>query len=118
MATFERRSTERRAAAPKGAISLGAALPAERRARHNRREQPRRRADVHTIAHFARHIAAGQTRLEVIVDGNDGLRLVAMFQCGCIASEPIGAGASSLRIETCAGHQEPPVTVERRRGRR
>lgn len=118
MTTFDRRSTERRAAALAGAISLGAALPVERRARRDRREQPRRSADLRTIAHFARHIRAGQTRLEVIVDGNDGLRLVAMFQCGCVGSEPIGAGSTSLRVEPCPSHASPPVTLERRRGSR
>jgi len=73
---------------------------------------------MRTIAHYARRIGAGHTRLEVIVDGTDGLRLVAMFQCGCIAIEPVGTGPATVRTETCAEHTDPVVTVDRRRGSR
>ncbi len=118
MISFDRRATERRGIAPSPAVSLGAALAEERRARSDRRSQPRRRTDLRTIAHFARRIEAGQTRLEVIVDGTEGLRLVAMFQCGCVAIEPVGAGASTVRTEPCADHAEPAVTVDRRRSNR
>lgn len=118
MTTSDRRATERRALAPSSTISLGAALPQERRDRRDRREQPRRRSDLRTIAHYARRIDAGQTRLEVIVDGTDGLRLVAMFQCGCVAVEPVGSGTTSLKLETCAAHADPVVMLERRRGSR
>ena len=103
---------------PSSAVSLGAALTEERRARSERRSQPRRRSDLRTIAHVARRIAAGHTRLEVIVDGNEGLRLVAMFQCGCVAVEPVGAGPTVVRTEPCAEHAEHAVTVDRRRGSR
>lgn len=90
----------------------------ERRERRDRREQPRRRSDLRTIAHYARRIGAGQTRLEVIVDGTEGLRLVAMFGCGCVAVEPVGAGPASVRTEPCSEHVEPPVTLDRRSGNR
>lgn len=117
MLSFDRRASDRRGIAP-SAVSLGAALAEERRERRDRREMPRRRADIRTIAHYARRIGAGHTRLEVIVDGTDGLRLVAMFQCGCVAIEPVGAGPAGVRTETCAEHTDPVVTVDRRRGGR
>ena len=90
----------------------------ERRERRDRREYPRRRNDMRTIAHYARRIGAGHTRLEVIVDGTEGLRLVAMFQCGCVAVEPVGSGPASVRTETCTEHAAPVVHVDRRRGNR
>jgi len=118
MISYDRRTSDRRTIAP-STVSLGAALVEERRERRDRRELPRRRADIRTIAHYARRIGAGHTRLEVIVDGTDGLRLVAMFQCGCVAVEPVGAGpAPGVRTETCADHADPEVVVERRRRRR
>jgi len=73
---------------------------------------------MRTIAHYARRIEAGHTRLEVIVDGTEGLRLVAMFQCGCVAVEPVGAGPITVRTEPCDEHAEPSVTLDRRRGTR
>jgi hypothetical protein len=79
---------------------------------------PRRSADLRTIAHYARRIGAGHTRLEVIVDGTDGLRLVAMFKCSCVAIEPVGAGPATVRTEPCADHSDPSVVLDRRRGRR
>jgi hypothetical protein len=103
---------------PSTAISLGAALTEERRDRSDRRQQPRRRSDLHTIAHYARRIEAEKTRLEVIVDGTEGLRLVAMFQCGCVAYEPVGAGPAGVTAEPCAEHAPPIVTIDRRRGNR
>lgn len=118
MISSDRRATERRGILPSTTINLGAVLADERRARNDRREAPRRVADIRTIAHFARHIGAGHTRLEVIVDGTDGLRLVAMFQCGCVAQEPVGAGPGTVRTEPCTEHTEPPVTLDRRRGNR
>ena len=118
MISSDRRATERRGIAPSTTINLGAALADERRERRERREQPRRGNDVRTIAHYARRIQAGQTQLEVIVDGTDGLRLVAMFQCGCVAVEPVGAGPVSVRAEPCTDHSDPLVTVDRRRGNR
>jgi hypothetical protein len=118
MISSDRRARERRGIAPSATINLGAALADERRDRHERREQPRRGKDVRTITHYARRIQPGQTHLEVIVDGTDGLRLVAMFQCGCVAVEPVGAGPVSVRAEPCTGHSEPIVTVDRRRGSR
>jgi len=89
MISSDRRATERRGILPSTTINLGAVLADERRARSDRRETPRRVSDMRTIAHFARRIGAGHTRLEVIVDGTDGLRLVAIFQCGCVAIEPV-----------------------------
>ena len=118
MISSDRRATERRGVAPFTTISLGAVLADERRERRDRREMPRRQSDLPTIAHYARRIEAGHTRLEVIVDGTDGMRLVAMFQCGCVAVEPVGAGPISVRTEPCTEHGEPPVTLDRRRGRR
>jgi hypothetical protein len=118
MISSDRRASERRGISPSTTISLGAALADERRARNDRRELPRRRGDLRTIAHYARRINAGHTRLEVIVDGSDGLRLVAMFQCGCTAIEPVGAGPATVRTDPCAVHTDPAVTVDRRRGDR
>jgi len=118
MTTFDRRASERRGLVPSTAISLGAALTEERRDRSDRREQPRRRSDLRTIAHYARRIAAEKTRLEVIVDGSDGLRLVAMFQCGCVAFEPVGAGPVGVSAEPCAEHAPPIILTDRRRGNR
>ncbi len=118
MTSSERRATERRGITPSTTINLGAVLADERRGRLDRRESPRRFSDARTIAHYARRINAGHTRLEVIVDGNDGLRLVAMFQCGCVATEPVGAGQSNVRTEPCTGHTEPLVTLDRRTGSR
>jgi hypothetical protein len=115
MITSDRRASERRGITPSTSISLGAALADERRARRDRREQPRRRTDLRTIAHYARRIEAEKTRLEVIVDGKDGLRLVAMFGCGCVAVEPVGAGPVTVRAEPCTEHAEPAVDVDRRR---
>jgi hypothetical protein len=115
MISFDRRGSERRGIAPSITISLGAALADERRERRERREQPRRLSDLRTIADVARYIGAGQTRLEVIVDGNEGMRLVAMFQCGCVAVEPIGAGPASVRTEPCVEHGATEVTIDRRR---
>lgn len=118
MHSSDRRISERRGISPSTTINLGAALADERRERRDRREHPRRRADLRTIAHYARRIGAGHTRLEVIVDGTEGLRLVAMFQCGCVAIEPVGNGPASVHTDTCAEHSDPVVTVERRRGSR
>jgi hypothetical protein len=118
MISSDRRATERRGIAPSNTISLGAVLADERREKRDRRDMPRRRTDLRTIAHYARRIEAGHTLLEVIVDGTDGLRLVAMFQCGCVAVEPVGAGPISVRAEPCTEHAEPPVTLDRRRGKR
>jgi hypothetical protein len=117
MTTFDRRASERRGLLP-SAASLGAVLAQERRDRSDRRTQPRRRADLRTIAHYARRIEADKTRLEVIVDGTEGLRLVAMFQCGCVAYEPVGAGPTGVSAEPCSGHAPPPVIIDRRRGSR
>ncbi|MGA2394363.1 MAG: hypothetical protein ABSH03_13575 [Candidatus Lustribacter sp.] len=118
MHSSDRRTSERRGISHSPAINLGAALADERRERRDRRDHPRRRADMRTIAHYARRIGAGHTRLEVIVDGTEGLRLVAMFQCGCVAIEPVGTGPATVRTETCAEHTDPVVTVDRRRGSR
>jgi hypothetical protein len=41
-----------------------------------------------------------------------------MFQCGCIAIEPVGVGPVTVRGEPCTDHAEPAVMVDRRRGRR
>jgi hypothetical protein len=117
MTTSDRRASDRRGHAPSSTISLGAVLADERRERSDRREQPRRRADQSSIAQVARGLDAGQTRLEVIVDGIDGMRLTAMFACGCSASEPIGEGNRTVCTEPCAAHAEPPVMIERRRSR-
>jgi hypothetical protein len=115
MISSDRRATERRGIAPSTSIGLGAVLADERRARRDRRDAPRRLSDVLTIAHYACRIGAGHTRLEVIVDGTDGLRLVAMFKCGCTAVEPVGAGSSIVRVEPCTDHTEPAVIPDRRR---
>jgi hypothetical protein len=114
MTSSDRRASDRRGLAPSTTISLGAVLADERRGRRDRREQPRRRADLSSIAQVARRITAGQTRLEVIVDGTDGMRLEAMFACGCTASEPIGAGESLVRTTTCGEHLTPVVPIDRR----
>jgi len=106
----------RRGSAASTPVALGAALTIDRRAAADRRRNPRRRSDIWSIAQFAQRIAAGETRLEVIVDGTDGLRLVAVFACGCSATEPVGAGKPSVRLEVCTAHAEPPVARERRRG--
>jgi hypothetical protein len=103
---------------PSTALNLGAALTAERRDRNDRRDQPRRRSDLRTIAHYARRIEAEKTRLEVIVDGTEGLRLVAMFQCGCVAFEPVGSGNAGVSAEPCAEHSAPIILTDRRRGNR
>jgi hypothetical protein len=118
MALYDRRGSERRTVAPSSTAGLGAFIAEERREKSDRRRHPRRRTDMRTIAHYAHAIEAGETRLEVIVDGADGMRLVAMFQCGCVAIEPIGAGATSLRTEPCSAHAPVPVSVDRRRGPR
>jgi hypothetical protein len=118
MISSDRRATERRGIAPSISISLGAVLADERRARSDRRDAPRRLSDVLTIAHYASRIGAGHARLEVIVDGTDGLRLVAMFKCGCTAVEPVGSGSSTVRVEPCTDHTEPVVAPDRRRNNR
>jgi hypothetical protein len=118
MISSDRRASERRGIAPSTTISLGAVLSDERRARNDRRDSPRRVMDIRTIAHYARRIGAGHTRLEVIVDGTDGLRLVAMFQCGCTAIEPVGAGPINVRTDPCTEHVAPAVTHDRRRSNR
>jgi len=115
MISFDRRASDRRGVASFTTISLGAVLADERRDARDRRCEPRRRADLGSIAQIARRIDAGQTRLEVIVDGNEGMRLVAMFACGCSATEPIGEGRATVQTETCAEHAAPTVTNERRR---
>jgi hypothetical protein len=117
MISSDRRAADRRGRTPVSSISLGAVLAVERRARPDRREQPRRQADLRNIAQLARRINAGQTRLEVIVDGTEGMRLVAMFACGCRATEPIGAGTASVRAEWCGAHAAPAVTIDRRLNR-
>jgi hypothetical protein len=114
MVPIDRRLTHRRGGASTSTVALGAALTDERRESRDRRQMPRRRADMRTIAHFARGIDAGESRLEVIVDGGDGIRMVAMFTCGCLAIEPIGEGRPSLHIEACPRHVEPVVVHERR----
>jgi hypothetical protein len=116
MLANDRRSTHRRSSGASTASALGTALTIDRRGSNDRRRTPRRRADIWSIAQFAQRIAAGETRLEVIVDGTEGLRLVAVFACGCSATEPVGGGKPSVRIEACAAHTEPVVPHERRRG--
>ena len=116
MPAHDRRSEPRRGSSTASAVGLGSALATDRRASVDRRRVPRRRADLQSIAHFAQAVSAGETRLEVIVDGTDGLRLVALFACGCSAIEPVGAGMPSVRIEACPAHVEPVVARERRRG--
>jgi hypothetical protein len=96
-------------------VAVATALADERRRRSDRRQHPRRRADMRSIAHFARVIGAGETRLEVIVDGLEGLRLVALFGCGCLATEPIGDGKARVTIEPCPAHLVPALVIERRR---
>lgn len=118
MASERRIAPDRRGLAAATVIALGAALGSERRDRSDRRQRPRRRSDVRTIADFAHDIRAGETRLDVIVDGSEGLRLVGIFECGCIAVEPVGDGAARVKIEACTVHREPKVDVERRRGSR
>ena len=61
MHSSDRRSSERRGISSSPAISLGAALADERREPRDRREHPRRRADMRTIAHYARRIGAART---------------------------------------------------------
>ena len=90
----------------------------ERRARRDRRELPRRVPELRTIAHYAHRINAGHARLEVVVEVNEGMRLVAMFGCNCVAIEPVGTGHSSVRIEACRDHREPVVPFDRRAGNR
>jgi hypothetical protein len=116
MLANDRRSTDRRGSSHSANVALGTALTVDRRAASDRRRTPRRRADLVSIAQVAQRIAAGETRLEVIVDGTEGLRLVAVFACGCSAIEPVGAGKPSVRLEPCSAHGEPPVKRERRRG--
>lgn len=117
MTSSDRRASDRRGSASSNAVGLGTVLAEERHDRRDRREEPRRRADLSSIAHVARGINAGKTRLEIIVDGNAGMRLVAVFACGCSASEPIGNGDSSVRTEPCAAHVAPSVAIDRRRPR-
>jgi hypothetical protein len=116
MISSNRRASDRRGNTSFSSSILGAALADERRARRDRRESPRRRDDLRTIAHYARRIGAEETPLEVVVDGADGLRLIAMFKCGCSAVEPVGEGAATVGTETCDEHADPPVTIDRRRG--
>ena len=114
MTTSDRRAAERRGSTPSSAVGLGAVLAEERRGRNDRRQQPRRRTDLSSIAQLARSINASQTRLDVVVDGIDGMRLVAVFACGCNASEPIGNGNASVRTEPCPAHAVPSVAVDHR----
>jgi hypothetical protein len=118
MISFDRRASDRRGITPSTSSSLAAVLSEERRARPDRREVPRRRTDLRSISHYARRIGAGHTRLEVIVDGTDGLRLVAMFKCGCSAVEAVGTGAAAVRVDACTEHADPDVTIDRRSGHR
>jgi hypothetical protein len=115
MTSFDRRASDRRGIASSSSISLGAVLADERREQRDRRAQPRRLSDAATIAHVARRIGAGQTHIDVIVDGVDGMRLCATFACGCSATEAIGAGPGTVHIDSCREHLEPPVEIERRR---
>jgi hypothetical protein len=118
MISFDRRASERRGYTPSTTISLGAALAEERRARRDRRELPRRASELRTIAHYENRIQARNSRLEVVVDGTEGMRLVAMFGCNCVAIEPVGAGAANVRINTCTEHRPPYVAIDRRSGNR
>jgi hypothetical protein len=93
---------------------LGNAMTIDRRANPERRQMARRRTDIRTIAQYARTIGAGETRLEVIVDGAEGMRLVAMFDCGCSATEPVGNGKPVVRTDPCSTHREPRVPRDRR----
>jgi len=115
MRANDRRTEDRRGGAATGGSGAGSGITLDRRAANDRRKAPRRRADLRTIAELAERIDAGRTRLEVIVDGTEGLRLVAVFACGCSAVEPVGAGKTTLRVEACATHAEPPIARERRR---
>ena len=117
MVSIDRRLTHRRDAAFSTTVALGASLTKDRREREDRRRTPRRRSDMRTISHFADAIEAGRSGLEVIVDGSEGLRLVAMFACGCVAIEPVGEGVSSVEIEACKMHASPGIKNDRRRRR-
>jgi hypothetical protein len=119
MISFDRRASDRRGVTSSTTtVNLGGVLAYERRERRDRRQHPRRRNDFDSIAHVASRIKAGQTRLEVMVDGSDGMRLVAMFVCGCRATEPIGSGTPAVFALTCADHAPPVIVVERRRYQR
>jgi hypothetical protein len=115
MIAKDRRLSQRRANAYATSFSPSYALTMDRRSYTERRQTARRRTDMRTIAQYADIIGAGDSRLEVIVDGSEGLRLVAMFSCGCSAVEPIGTGKPSVRIEPCGPHFEPRPPRERRR---
>lgn len=118
MISFDRRASDRRGYTPAATISLGAALADERRARRDRRELPRRASELRTIAHYSHRINARHSRLEVVVDGSESMRLVAMFACNCVAVEPVGTGATNVRITTCTDHRPPYVAFDRRSGKR
>jgi hypothetical protein len=111
--TPDRRSSDRRGS--RSTVSLGAVLEEERRARRDRRDQPRRRSDLRTIAHYARYIGAPQTHCDVVVDASEGMRLMAQFPCDCVAIEPVGTGPAAVRAAPCRDHAEPAVKVDRRR---
>jgi len=117
MTANDRRTTHRRGATFSSNGALGNALTMDRRGTSDRRRQPRRRSDLQTIEQYARAIGAGEPRRDVILDGAQGLRVVADFGCGCTASEPVGAGKPSVCIEACAAHIEPRVARDRRRKR-
>jgi hypothetical protein len=69
---------------------------------------------MYTADQYAAAVCSTETRLDVIVDGGDALRLVAMFSCGCIATEPIGTGTPAVCVDACREHAEPAITHDRR----
>jgi hypothetical protein len=112
----DRRTTHRRGTAFSKNVAPGTAMTMDRRAVSDRRRAPRRRSDLQTIAQYAARVAGEEMLLDVVFDGVDGLQLIAAFDCGCVAIEPVGNGKRSVRIEPCDEHLEPPVAVDRRRG--
>jgi hypothetical protein len=117
MSELDRRTTHRRGAVFSPNVTPGHAATMDRRANSDRRRAPRRRSDLQTIAQYAQRVAGEEMLLDVVFDGVDGLQLIAAFDCGCVAVEPVGNGKRNVRIEPCGEHVESPVAVDRRRGR-
>jgi hypothetical protein len=115
MTSTDRRAAARRTAVTTATVSAASVIAAERRERRDRREQPRRRNELRSIAHVSQRIRSPHPRLDVNVSAVAGIRITAIFPCGCIASEPVGDGTATVNCAWCAVHAPPTFFTERRR---
>jgi hypothetical protein len=94
----------------------GAAHPApagDLRNRTDRRQRCRRRSDARTIPDYASAIG-GELPMRVISHQRLSAKVVALFECGCTATEVMGT-EPQLHVVECRAHVAPKIVPRRRK---